>query len=597
MGNAEKRKADEEPSGPSKKAAKIATKVHPNRVRSLNANKIKDGPVIYWMSRDQRVNDNWALLYACEVAAKSGSNVAVAFNLVPAYLHAGARQFGFMLRGLRQVEAKLQALNIPFFLLKGDPVETLPGLAKDLKAGLLVADFGPLRLGREWRDKIAAAVHPIACHEVDAHNIVPCWIASDKREYGARTIRRKINDKLPEYLQEYPPVPKQAPWSPERQPDPVDWEALLQDVLTRGAEVPEVAWCTPGEDAALQACTGPKGFLSPARLASYDAKRNDPTQDALSNLSPYLHFGQLAAARAAMEAAKHKSKYRAAVESYLEELIVRRELADNFCFYTPNYDSLDCCADWARQTLHAHRNDKREHIYTREQFEKGMTHDELWNAAQLEMVHSGKMHGFMRMYWAKKILEWTNSPEEALEIAIWLNDKWELDGREPSGYVGCIWSIGGIHDQGWAERPIFGKIRYMNYAGCKRKFNVDAYVQKIRHMMKQVKAKKATGQPVASSAAQDLEFSSKVVDLWEAVNETLQALEAVGGQNKEAVEAVVKGLVTLQKAAGVSAEVLASTGIGKKVKELSKHAVPDVAAAAKKVVEVWKKAVLKKGSS
>jgi len=175
------------------------------------------------------------------------------------------------------------------------------------------------------------------------------------------------------------------------------------------------------------------------------------------------------------------------VDNYLEELVVRRELSDNFCYYNDLYDSVKGAASWAQETLQAHADDKREYVYTKTALEEGKTHDSLWNAAQKELTVLGKMHGFMRMYWAKKILEWTASPEEALEIAIYLNDKYSLDGRDPNGYVGCMWSICGIHDQGWKEREVFGKIRYMNYNGCKRKFDVDAYVQRIRRVCKGVK--------------------------------------------------------------------------------------------------------------
>ncbi|KAL4446362.1 hypothetical protein ABPG77_003169 [Micractinium sp. CCAP 211/92] len=492
MGADDKRKAEGAPegAGPSKKANPSKLEINPKRVRELRKGAVQgQGPVIYWMSRDQRVRDNWALIYAARAAAQRGVPVAVAFNLVTEYLHAGARQFGFMVRGLQLMQPKLDALNIPFFLLKGDPTETIPKLVQDTGASLLVTDYAPLRLGRQWREAVAGKLE-VPFHEVDAHNVVPVWVASDKREYAARTIRPKIHSKLPEFLKEYPELPPQAAWECDVKPEAVDWEALIAEVLERGKAVPEVDWCKPGEDAAMEALAGDKGFLSKARLSKYDEKRNDPTvADALSGLSPYLHFGHLAPQRAAIEAAKHKSVHKASVEGFLEELVVRRELSDNYCHYVENYDSLDAAYDWARQTLDAHRNDKREHIYTKEQFEKGTTHDKLWNAAQLEMVHFGKMHGFMRMYWAKKILEWTPCPEEALEIAIYLNDKYELDGRDPNGYVGCMWSIAGIHDQGWAERAVFGKIRYMNYAGCKRKFDVDKYVARINALVSSIKAK------------------------------------------------------------------------------------------------------------
>lgn len=198
----------------------------------------------------------------------------------------------------------------------------------------------------------------------------------------------------------------------------------------------------------------------------------------MSNLSSYLHFGQISAQRVALEVQPF-IEYAESQKSFLEELIVRRELSDNFCFYNKYYDSFEGFPNWAKKTLNEHRNDKREFIYSLQQFEDAKTHDDLWNAAQIEMTTTGKMHGFMRMYWAKKILEWSASPEDALETAIYLNDKYELDGRDPNGYVGCAWSIGGVHDRAWAERPVFGKIRFMNYNGCKRKFDINSYIKKI----------------------------------------------------------------------------------------------------------------------
>jgi len=234
-----------------------------------------------------------------------------------------------------------------------------------------------------------------------------------------------------------------------------------------------VAGFVPGSKAAHDRL---KAFCSPDRLAFFEKSRNDPCKEACSGLSPYIHSGQISAQRIAAEVEKCGEKAKQSFESFIEELVVRRELSDNFCFYNPDYDSLKGCSEWAQLTLKVHSADKREHIYTRAQFEAGKTHDDLWNAAQLQQVQDGKMHGFLRMYWAKKILEWSQTPDEALETAIYLNDRFALDGCDPNGYVGCMWSIGGIHDMGWTERPVFGKIRFMNYAGCKRKFTVPAFV-------------------------------------------------------------------------------------------------------------------------
>jgi photolyase PhrII len=335
-------------SGPAPKAPKGGALVHPARVRVLASGTGAggaDGPVLYWMSRDQRAADNWALLHAAEVAAASGAPLAVVFNLVPAFLGAGARQFGFMLRGLRETSATLAAAGVPFYLLRSDdPASTLPQLAARLRARLLVTDFSPLRLGRQWRDAVAEAAH-CPTHEVDAHNVVPVWEASPKLEYAARTIRPKITAKLPEYLTEFPPLPRVAPWPHGEHPVPsVDWEATIAEATAAGAAVPEVAWAAPGEAAAHAALEGAgegSGAFLPKRLKLYE-KRNDPnTPAALSGLSPWLHFGQLAPQRAALAAKAHAKAHSKAVEGFIEELVVRRELADNFCFYNARYDSLE----------------------------------------------------------------------------------------------------------------------------------------------------------------------------------------------------------------------------------------------------------------
>ena len=366
-----KRKAGDDEAGPSApaKAARAAggPLVHPRRVRVLSrgpAGAPASGPVLYWMSRDQRAADNWALLHALEAASSGSRPVAVVFNLLPEFLSAGARHFGFMLRGLRETAATLQQQGVPFFLVRGDPAAEVPALAARLGASLLVTDFSPLRVGRQWRDAVAAAA-PCPVHEVDAHNVVPVWEASPKLEYAARTIRPKITAKLPEYLTDFPPTPRPAPWT-AAQPASIDWDALIAQALAAGSEVPEVAWAVPGEAAARRMLEGdgPQAFL-PGRLKLYE-KRNDPNvPGALSGLSPWLHFGQLAPQRAALAAKAHARAHSKAVEGFVEELVVRRELADNFCFYNKNYDNLDGASDWARDSLRLHATDKREHLYTR----------------------------------------------------------------------------------------------------------------------------------------------------------------------------------------------------------------------------------------
>ncbi len=449
--------------------------VNPKRVRLIKDGATVGGRVLYWMSRDQRVNDNWALLFAQELALKNRVPLGVVFSLVPSFLNATLRQYSFMLKGLREVERSLAQLSIPFCLLTGSPKQELPVFMARNEIGHLVTDFDPLRIKREWKKEVAAQGKTYV-HEVDARNIVPCWVATDKKEYAAYTLRPKIHRALPEFMEEFPLLRNHPfPW-----PEGVkgtNWDKAERS-LEIDRSVPEVAWLLPGEETAAEILDH---FLK-TKLSAYSAKRNDPNEDGVSHLSPYLHFGQISAQRVALEVRKQKVS-KEQKDDFLEELIVRRELSDNFCYYNPDYDKFVGFPEWAQKTLNEHRHDKREYIYSLEQFEGGMTHDDLWNAAQFEMVRRGKMHGYMRMYWAKKILEWTASPEDALKIAIWLNDKYELDGRDTNGYVGIAWSMGGVHDRAWKERAIFGKVRYMSYGGCKRKFDVKTYIE--QHLPKQ----------------------------------------------------------------------------------------------------------------
>ncbi len=445
--------------------------VDPRRGRTLADGRIGAGPVVYWMQRDQRAEDNWALLAACQRAAELDRPLVVVFCLVSEFLEATMRQFGFMLCGLEETAAALARHRITFELLQGPPSEVLPPLLHELDAAALVTDFNPLRISRAWKADVLKRVRLPVC-EVDAHNVVPAWMASPKLEVGARTLRPKIHRLLPEFLTEFP---SQLPELPQlkRKMRPIDWDACRQSLKVR-RDIGEVAAWKPGSKAGMSRL---KTFVT-SILTTYADGRNDPNQAAQSDLSPYLHFGQIAPQRVALAVARAAVGDEAKA-AFLEELIVRRELADNFCLYEPRYDSIAAFARWARESLQEHLSDRRTWLYTVDQLERAETHDLLWNAAQRQMVVHGKMHGYLRMYWGKKILEWSREPGEALAIANLLNDRYELDGRDPNGYAGTAWSIGGVHDRAWPSRPIFGKVRYMNQNGCRGKFDVDDFVRRI----------------------------------------------------------------------------------------------------------------------
>jgi deoxyribodipyrimidine photo-lyase len=440
------------------------------RARILKAGQERRGPVVYWMSREQRARDNWALLTAQHLARERRVPLLVAFALAPRFLGATLRQYAFMLAGLAEAARELEDYRIPFHLVRGEPGKAIPKWLRSHEAGLLVTDFDPLRLKREWKETVAQDLD-IPLIEVDAHNLVPCWLASPKQEWAAYSFRPKVHRALEEFLTPFPALAKH-PFPAGERGTGLDVPGLL-DSLPLDRTVPPVTWLNPGEQAAGEQL---RQFLA-ERLPRYDRERNDPTQDGQSDLSPYLHFGHLAPQRVALEVQKSRAPA-ADKAAFLEELIVRRELSDNFCYYNRDYHRFQGFPDWARKTLDEHRADEREYLYSLAEFEAARTHDPLWNAAQLEMVQRGKMHGYLRMYWAKKILEWTATPEEAQEVAIYLNDRYELDGRDPNGYVGIAWSLGGVHDRAWGERRIFGKIRYMSSRGAAGKFDVKAYIEK-----------------------------------------------------------------------------------------------------------------------
>lgn len=445
------------------------------RVRRLNNSEYSKGDVVYWMSRDQRARDNWALIHALETAEKFQVKAEVLFCLRKDFPDATERLVNFILTGLEEVERDLAEKNIEFVFLLGDPVSEIPEYVKSQSVGYLVSDFNPLRWNQSWKKEIAEKIS-IPFDEVDAHNIVPVWEASPKQEFGAYTLRPKIRKQLHEFLEEFPAVRVKGQGVRDKINNKNNWKKIRESIKIDDS-VYKVSWIKPGEKAAEKAL---RDFIND-RLSDYNQIRNDPTKDGQSELSPYIHFGQLSSQRIALEVGE-VSGHTASKEAFLEELIVRKELSDNYCFYNENYDNPKGYPDWAKKTLTEHRRDPRDYLYTRAELEEGKTHDDLWNAAQREMTRRGKMHGYLRMYWAKKIFEWTKTVEEAQRICIYLNDKYFLDGRDPNGYTGIAWSLGGVHDRAWFDRPIFGKIRFMSYNGAKAKFKISEYINKINNI-------------------------------------------------------------------------------------------------------------------
>jgi len=430
--------------------------------------------VMYVMSRDQRCFDNYGLAYAQDYALHYKLPLIVVFSFLPIVKNRAQEHFDFMLKGLQEVSSTLQSHDIPFVPLFGNPQETIVAFAQIARPALIVTDFSPLRGVRSWQKKVAQRLPLVV---VDSHNCVPVWITSQKQEFGARTIRPKIHAVLNEH--EIPPTKViHHPYIfknslPSLQQNVAQIHKIRSSYKPNGTLIPFM----PGEKAAQKLLND---FIT-HRLDGYSERRNDPTQDGLSNLSPYLHFGFLGSVtvlRAVREAVATRPNLRPDADTLIEELVVRKELADNFCYYNQYYDSLRGAPEWAQKTLEKHQSDVRHCSYSLEAFENAQTHDTAWNAAQKQLRQTGKMHGYMRMYWAKKILEWSQTPEDALYTAIYLNDFYSIDGGDPNGYVGILWSIAGLHDRPWGERPVYGTVRSMVYNGLKRKFDIQAYIQK-----------------------------------------------------------------------------------------------------------------------
>ena len=445
-------------------------------IRRYGAPKQTGKCVVYWMQRAQRGTDNAAVDLAVNIANELGLPLVVYFAAISNFPSANLRHYAFLNQGLPDIEADLAARNVTFIMRRA-PHESVEQFLADVHPAFLIGDENPMRGPEAWRQAIAAAID-IPFWTVDADVIVPSKLIG-KAQYGAYTIRPRLYRALPEFLQPFENPHAQHAWKRPRQflADDVhnditrDWPTLDRTVL------PVDAW-QGGSHAARKRLTHFVTHLLP----TYEKQHNHPEVDGTSMLSPYLHFGHIGPATIALaieDAVGLTPALRPARDAYFNELIAWRELAVNFVKYNPHYDSPKCAENWAQLTIAEHARDERERLYTLPQLERAETYDDLWNAAQQQMLHFGWMHNYLRMYWAKKILEWTPNVATAMKFAIHLNDKYFLDGRDPNGYAGIAWSMLGKFDRPWFDRPIFGKIRYMSGASTGKKFNSKLYIRQM----------------------------------------------------------------------------------------------------------------------
>ncbi len=447
------------------------------RVVQLNDKPINEKAryVFYWMQMFKRTSHNHALIWAIRKANELELPLVVYEGLKYYYPWASDRLHTFILEGVEEKRREFERLGIRYIFYlqedEGSPKNTVAALA--MNAALIVTDDFPCFIIPGHNRRIAERTD-IAVHAVDSNGIIPIS-KFEKEEYAAYTIRPKVNKLLPNYLK------------------PFVEESVEIGSVGIDVDCPETIVASDNIASLVAACdinhsvkpsTVYRGGTTNGRerlkkfvdeiLPDYDRARNKSDRDGSSRLSSYLHFGFLSSIEIALAVDKADAPQESK-DAYLEELIVRRELSFNMTRHNPKYGSLEALPAWVHKTMRAHRDDERQFNYSLEQLEAGETHDELWNAAQREMVETGEMHNYVRMLWGKNVIGWSSSYEVAFETLVHLNNKYCLDGRNPNSYAGILWCFG-KHDRPWMERPVFGKMRYMTSGSTGKKFDSKKYI-------------------------------------------------------------------------------------------------------------------------
>ena len=401
----------------------IENEINSARIYHVNNKPIRNGEIIYLCEREIRAKDNFALQFALQKSEE--------FNLPFKIIHPKInydkhQKQEFIDNQIEQVRTQFRNIGLDFEIIENTPVEII----KNTNPAILIIDFNPI-LRRDYLKKADFKIY-----EIDSHNIVPARFVSNKQEYSAATIRTKIYYNISSFLTEFKNLISEK----------VEADLVLEDFIKN-------------------------------KLQYYSENKNNPSVDVTSSLSIYLNLGFISSQRVALEVIKSGVKD-IDKEAFLEELIIRKELADNFCLYSKSFKDFSSIPNWAKMSLDNHKYDIRPYIYSLEMLENAKTHDKLWNATQIQLIKEGTIHGYLRMYWAKKILEWMSTPQEALNTVIYLNDKYAYDAPSANGYVGILWAIGGLHDRAFVDYPVTGKIRRMTYDSMKRKYNLSNYIKK-----------------------------------------------------------------------------------------------------------------------
>ena len=406
----------------------IEQAINPLRIFELNNKPIRNGKIIYLTEREIRAKDNYALQFALQKSKELNLPLKIIHPRIH-YEHKLKQKF--IDSQIYQAKTQFRNIDLDFEIIEKTPAEII----KDLKPAILIIDFNPILK----RNNLKNADFKI--YEIDGHNIIPARFVSSKQEYSAATLRTKIYHNIYPFLTEFKNLTSEK----------VEADYVLEDFIKN-------------------------------KLQYYSENKNNPSTDAISGLSKYLNLGFISSERVALEVIKSGVNVSGVKdtnkETFLEELIIRKELADNFCLYSKSFKDFSSIPNWSKISLDNHKYDIRPYIYSLEMLENAKTHDKLWNATQIQLIKEGTIHGYLRMYWAKKILEWMSTADEALKTAIYLNDKYAYDAPSANGYVGILWAIGGLHDRAFADYPVTGKIRRMTYDSMKRKYDLSNYIKK-----------------------------------------------------------------------------------------------------------------------
>jgi deoxyribodipyrimidine photo-lyase len=438
-------------------------------VRKLNDRGVRSAGeyVLYWIRAARRTEFNPSLATAALLANGMGLPV-LAVEALAADRYANDRFYTFVLEGVAEFAAALEKLGAGYRFLVQPRRSALAEYAS--RAAAVVTDDWPAALSSEDFTGL-----DLPCYAVDSSCIVPHTEIPD-RAYAAYSMRPKIRRLLPRFLKPLPKVQIE-----QRYQGASDYPEGEISSLVASCDIDRhIPPSTDFRGGRKQALRTLRRFLKD-RLHRYSADKNEPSAHATSDLSPYLHFGHISALEVALAVRDYAQEHRLIADEFLEELIVRRELAFNFAYHAERVDRLTVLPSWAQGTLDAHRADPRDPVYTRRQFEAAATHDDLWNCTQKELRIRGKIHGYYRMYWGKMILEWSITPEDALATMIHLHDRYALDGHDPNTYGNILWCFG-LHDRPWPERPIYGTVRSMTRAGMDRKTDTAAYIREIEEM-------------------------------------------------------------------------------------------------------------------